>query len=69
MARMSDNDKCPSGKFGNGSQLTKWILYSEATFHMAPEVSDFIPGSLEEMNKHIEVTDGHHATEKKGKYK
>ena len=34
---------------------------------MTPEFSDFIPGSLEDMNKYIEVADGHHVTaEKKG---
>ena len=31
---------------------------------MTPHVSDFIPGSLEYMDKYIEVTDGHHITEK-----
>ena len=46
MARMSDSDKCPSGMFGDSSQLTDWILDSGATCHMTPEVSDFIPGYL-----------------------
>ena len=32
---------------------------------MTPEVSDFIPGSLEDTDKHIEVADGHHVTAKK----
>ena len=31
---------------------------------MTPEVTDFIPGSLEDMNKFIEVVDGHHVTAK-----
>ena len=31
---------------------------------MKPEVSDFIPGSLEYTNKHIEVADRHHVTAK-----
>ena len=31
---------------------------------MTPEVSDFIPGSLEDMDKYIEVADGHHVTAK-----
>ena len=31
---------------------------------MTPEVTDFIPGLLEDTNKSIEVADGHHATEK-----
>ena len=28
---------------------------------MTPEVTDFIPGSLEDTHKFIEVADGHHA--------
>ena len=31
---------------------------------MTPEVSDFIPGSLEDTDKYIEVADRHHATAK-----
>ena len=31
---------------------------------MTPEVSDFIPGSLEDTDKYIEVSDGHHVTAK-----
>ena len=31
---------------------------------MTPEVSDFIPGLLEDIDKHIEVADGHHITAK-----
>ena len=30
---------------------------------MTPQVFDFIPGSLEDMDKYIEVADGHHVTE------
>ena len=55
MARMSVNEKCPSGNFDDISQLTNWILDSGAMCHMIPEVSDFIPGSLEDTDKHIEV--------------
>ena len=66
MTRMSGNDKCPGGNFGDSSQLTNWILDYGATCHITPEVSDFIPGSLEDMDKHIEVAYGHHvAAEKK----
>ena len=36
---------------------------------MTPEVSDFIPRSLEDTDNYIEVADEHHATEKKVKYK
>ena len=60
MARMSGNNKYPSGKVGD-----KWKLTNEATCHMTPEVSDLIPGSLEDTDKHIEVAYGHHVTEKK----
>ena len=68
MARMSVNEKCPSGNFGDSSQLNNRILDSEATCHMKPDVSDFIPGSLEDADKHTEVADGHHVTAKqKGK--
>ena len=31
---------------------------------MTPEVTDFIPGSLEDRDKFIEVADGHHVTAK-----
>ena len=30
--------------------------------HMTPYVSDFIPVSLEDMNKHNKVANGHHVT-------
>ena len=67
---MSSNDECPSGNFGDSSQLTNWILDSGATCLMKPEVSDFIPGSLEDTDKHIKFADGHHVTaKKKDKYK
>ena len=61
---MSDNDECPSGNFCDSSQLTNWILGSGATCHMILDVSDFIPGSLQDMDKHIEVADRHHVTTK-----
>ena len=51
MARMSRNDEHKSEKYDDSSQLTNWILYSRATCHMAPEVSDFITGSLEDREK------------------
>ena len=37
---------------------------SGATCHMTPAVSDFIPGSLEDTDKHIEVADRHHVIAK-----
>ena len=66
---MSGNDEFPSGNFGDSSKLNNWILDSVATCHMTPKVSDFIPGSLEDTDKYIEVADGHHVTAKKYKYK
>ena len=62
MARMSDNDKCPSRNFGDSLQLKNRILYSGPTCHMAPEVSYFIPGLLVDADKHIEMLDKHHMT-------
>ena len=70
MVRMSGNDKCPSRNFGDSSQLTNCILGSVETCHMTLEVSDFIPGSLEDTDKHIEVSDRHHVTAQQNvKYK
>ena len=64
MACMSSNDECYSGNFGDSSQLTNWILDSGATCHMTPEVSYFIPDSLEDTDKQIKVADRHHVTSK-----
>ena len=61
---MSSNDERKSVKYGDSFQLTNWILDSVATCHMTPEVPDFIPGSLEDTDKYIEVADGHHVTAK-----
>ena len=61
---MSSDDERKSVKYGDSSQLTNWILDSGATCHMTPEVSDFIPGTLEDTDKYIEVVDGHHVTAK-----
>ena len=52
---MSSDDKRESKDYGDSSHLTNWILDSGATFHMTPEVTDFIPGSLEDTDKFIEV--------------
>ena len=40
MGRMYGNEKCPSGNFGDSSQLTNWILDSGTTCHMTLEVTD-----------------------------
>ena len=44
MARVPNNDEFSSRYFGNSSQLTNWILDSGTTFHMTPQVQNFIPG-------------------------
>ena len=64
MARMSNDDKLKNKDYDDSSQLTNWILDSGVTCHMTPEVSYFIPGSLEDTDKFIEVADGHHVTAK-----
>ena len=64
MTRMFGNDECPSRNFGDILQFTNWIFDYGATCHMTPEVSGFIPGSLEDTDKHVEVMDGHHVTAK-----
>ena len=61
---MSGNDESSSRDFSESFKLTNWILYSGATCYMTPQVSDFIPGSLEDTDKYIEVADGHHVTTK-----
>ena len=64
MARKSDNEHFPGGNFGDNLQLTNWILDYVSTCHMTPEVFYFIPDLLEDTDKYIEVTDGHHVTAK-----
>ena len=61
---MSSDDERKSEKYSDSSQLTNWILDLRATCHMTPEVSDCIPGSLEDTDKYIEVADGHHVMAK-----
>ena len=64
MARMSNDDVSKNKNYGDSLQLTNWILESGATCHMTPEVTDCIPGSLEDTDKFIEVADGHHVAAK-----
>ena len=64
MSPMSSDDERKSKEHGDSSQLTNWILDSGATYHMTTEVTDFIPGSLEDTDKFIEVANGHHVTAK-----
>ena len=61
---MSGNDKISSRDFGDSSKLTNWIVDSRATCHMTTQVSNFIPGSLEDTDKYTEVVDGHHVMAK-----
>ena len=63
MERMSGNEESYSIDFDESLQLNYCILDSGA-----PQVSDFIPGPLEDTDKYIEVADGHYVTSKqKGK--
>ena len=64
MAQMSNDDVSENKYYGDSSQLTNWILDSGATCHMTPELTDFIPGTLEDTDKFIEVADRHHVTAK-----
>ena len=64
MARISNDDKRENKDDGDSLQLTNWILDSGATCHMTPEVTYFIPGSLEDTDKFIEVADRHHVAAK-----
>ena len=53
MVRMSSNDERSRENYGGSLQSTNWILDSGSTCHMTPDVSDFIPGSLEDTDRHI----------------
>ena len=61
---MYGNDKSYTRYFGDSSQVTNWILYSGATCHMTPQVSNFISGLLEDRDKYIGVEDDHYITDK-----
>ena len=70
VACMSSNAEIPRKYFRDISQLTNWILDSDDTCHMKPEISDFISGSLVETDNYIEVADGNFVTVKqKGEIK
>ena len=45
---MSGNDENSSRDFGESYQLTNWVLDSGAICYMTPNVSNFIPGKLED---------------------
>ena len=62
MAHMSGNDEISRRYFGDTFQLTNWILDSGAMCHMKPQVLDVIAVLLEDMDRYIEVVDGHYVT-------
>ena len=62
MARMYYNEESPGRYFGDSPQLNNGILDWVVTCHMTPEISDFIPVSMAEMDKYIEVTYGYLVT-------
>ena len=64
MSRIYSNAESPRINYGYILQLTNWILDSNATCHMTLDISDFIPESLVETDKYIEVADGHLLTAK-----
>ena len=64
IARTSVNDEIHIRYFIDSLQLTYWSLGSGAMCHMTPQVSDFIPCSLEDTYKYIKVADGHYVTAK-----
>ena len=63
MEQISGNDESSSRDFSDILKSTNWILDSRATCHMTPQVSDFIPGSLEDTDKYIVDVDGYHIIE------
>ena len=64
MAHIYTNVESPKRNYGDSLQLTNWILDSGETFHMTPDISNFIPGSLVETDKYIEVSDGNFVAER-----
>ena len=56
---MSSNTEIPRRYFEDILILTNCILGLGATCHMTPDISDFIPVSLVETYKYINVADGY----------
>ena len=52
---MSTNTESTIRNYGDSFQLNNWISDSGATCHMTPDILDFIPRSLLETDKYIEV--------------
>ena len=61
LACMSSNYESFSRYVGDSSELNNLTLDLGAMCHMTPKVSDFIPGSLEDMNEYTELMDGNNA--------
>ena len=59
---MYDNEEIHSRDSGDSSKSTNRNLDSGATCHMTPQVLDFIPGSLEDTDRPIELVGVHHVT-------
>ena len=53
MERMYYNEEIPKRNYEDRLKLENWILESGATCHMTPDISDFILGSLVEIDKYI----------------
>ena len=64
LGQIFGNDESTSRYFGDSLQMTNWILDSGEMFHMTPQIYYFVPDSLEDTDKYIEFTDGHHITAK-----
>ena len=64
MACISSNIEIPGRYFGDSLQLIYWILDSDATCHMTPDILYVIPGSLVKTDKYIDVADGNFVTAK-----
>ena len=65
MACVYTNEIIPGTDDEYSSQPSNFILDSGATCHMAPDISDFIPGALAGTDKYIEVTNENFVTAEK----
>ena len=64
MTHMSDNEESSSRDFGDSSKCTNQIVDLGETCHIKQQVPHFIPRSLEDKDKYIEIADGNHVTTK-----
>ena len=58
------NVKISLKDFGGSSQLTNCVLESDVMYNMTPEIPNFLPGSLLETDKYIEVINENFITSK-----